>query len=599
MDAIHQILRNIPLFRSLTDSEIDILRTAGKYELIAKGKKIDLKKVKSFGIVISGMFDISRTNGDYFYLAPGSFFGDIPFINNRHQGVLRAVSDSEIIRIDPADIYRLLLSSFRGMRGFIKNLRKMGMEISEMGKETGSGTRIITVYSRSRDSGKSIFSSILGLVLSGHGDTLLLDASYDGNSLFSIFEKELIQALSQKPDGLDMSDLYIEKRIIKIEEGLSLLNMASGSRVRVNPDIISPVLFLLSKKYKYIVIDLSDSDTDLRNRILSLSDVIFPIIKSIKERESLYSIFDNVLREGQRVYYTLNRYYAKEVGSFEGGYVLADLEFNKKETIKTNLTDYTTKSSEQAKENEFINLILSKKTGLVLQTNLITSVFSAGFINSLYQSDLKIDFFYSSSWSYIITALFLMSGKEDFEDNFIKFFSESRINGFLDITFPEEYIFKNSKIYRYMHDLAGSDRIESFKCIPVAMLMDNNRNRRICSTGYIKDLITASFLIDPVFDPLEISGSYYNSGYPLTVKAGDILRTDIDEVIYVSLRKDLSRLNEVKLLKFYKSFTDNLYFSHTAEESNCADRVIILETAQTEYNLKDLLAYTEPGADKK
>ena len=73
-----------------------------------------------------------------------------------------------------------------------------------------------------------------------------------------------------------------------MDDGLDLVNVAFGSKVKVNPDILSPLLFMLSKEYRYIVIDCGDDDPGLRDRVIGLSDRIFTMVKNKRDIRSLY-----------------------------------------------------------------------------------------------------------------------------------------------------------------------------------------------------------------------------------------------------------------------------------------------------------------------
>ncbi len=600
MDNIHQNLQNNPLFCHLTDREVTSLANIGKIESITKGKKLELKNLNSFAIVISGMFEFeSPVKRDVIYLTPGAFFGEKPFTGKKRKGFVRAVTDSEILLFDVAELYNFFLSSYKGLKGYIKNINKMGFEITEPAKEHfGNGSKIITVYSSDKDSGNSIFSAFLGLSISEHGKTIILDASSHGTSIFNIFERDLSPAISQKEDEDASTDQFINDRIANIDENLSLINITSGSKVKVNPDIISPVLFFLSKTYKYIIIDLSDYDKEFRNGIFCFSDIVFTLIKRVKDRGALYDLFDMTLTGGQRVYYVMNRFYAKGVGTFEGGYIFDELEFNKDESIISNLCRHVKDNP----ENEFVRIVTSKRTGLVVQTNLLESVFNIALFNALHKAEINIDLLYSSSWSFFIASLFLLSNDySEFEKNVLKVFSEERINSFLDITFPNEFVFKNSKIFKYARDIAGDKRIEIYRTLPMVMLTDQeSEQRRIFSTGQFKDLISASFILFPVFESFEIAGKFYNSGFPFNrVKPEDLFRTDVNEIIYAKVKNE-GRLmfGENKALPFYKRYIDHLYLSRSPDNTNyAADRTIDIDVNVKEYNLDEIQRVSEDIAN--
>ncbi len=609
---IPYIFQNIPFFSHLTLREIQSLCASAGTKRIIKGEKIDLRKNHLFGIIIDGMFETGqRVRGDGFYLLPGSFFGEAPFTISKQAGIISAVVNSTVALLAPGDIYRALLLSFKGLKGYIKNIKRNGFEIAGTGNDfLKCGSKVIAFFSPYHNAGNSTLAAMAGLLFSRYGNTIILDASHSGNSIFNMFGKDMPPAISQKkgdasppgdesPKGDASSyeddaskDKFIYDRIVNAGENLSLLNISAGSRIKVNSEILSPVIFLLSRKYKYIIIDHSDYTNDFTNRILAVSDIVFPVLKSMKDRSAVYAILDSALKDGQRAYYILNRYFAKNVGTFEGGYMLEDLEIPKKEKNIQSLKNHIESGNKQKVFDRLADLVNTEKTGLVVQTNLANSVLLAGFFSLLYEKEIKITQTYSSSWSYLITALFLLcKDQEEFENNILRFFSESRINNFLEITFPEEHVYKNARIYNFACDFAGDKRLEHYSVLASALLADRHSGeRRIFSTGYVRDIFTASFILD-IFEPQRIANSDFHSGFSSGyVKPDDLLRTDINEIrcLSVSNRQRL-RPGDKKLSKFYKGYVNGLEEKYNYAEFPKTAEDFIIDADVERYNIKEIL----------
>jgi hypothetical protein len=590
---IPYILQNIPFLSHLNDIEIQALCAIVQTKSVPKNEKIDIKKIKSFGMVAEGVFELGqRVRGDKLYLAPGSFFGEIPFAVSHHAGIIKAVKDSVIILINPAEMYKTLLGSYKGLKGYIKNIKDNGFDIIDSGNECFKRkSKVITVYSQYYNSGNSILGTLLGLILSARDSVIILDASYGGNSIFNIFQKDLPHAVSQKADEGATDDKFIFDRIINISENLSLLNISSGSKIKINPDILSPIIFILSRKYKYIIIDHSDYKKDFTNRILGISDIVLPVIKSIKDKSIFHDVLDSALKDGQRVYYILNRFYEKSIGTFEGGYILEDLGIDKKDNLLTNLKSILESNKPKVFE-ELTELITRERTGLTIQTNLTNSVFLAGFFSTLYEKDIKVDTIYSSSWSYLITLLYILNGeRNEFESNFLKLFTEEKIKSHLEVTFPDEHVYKNGRIYNYADELAGDKRIEHYSMLPIAMLADHESgSTRMFSTGFIRDIFTASFMLD-IFEPKKIANGFYNSGYPSNyVKPENLLRTDIDIIRSVSINnKKKLNFGEKKVSKFFKGYLDRLNSEYIFPAFSKSKNDFIINVDADKYNVKEIL----------
>lgn len=600
MDYIHQILRSIPLFYPFTDKELASLRGRGIVERIPKGRVLDLKNINSFAAVIKGVFEFeSSIKRDALYLFPGAFFGEMPFITKRLRGSVRAMADSEILLFNTGEVYRYFFSVYRGLKGYIRNIKKTGFEMSDPAREHfGNGCRIISVFSKTSGSGKSVFSAFLGMSVSEAASVIIIDASGPGKSVFDIFNHPAPPPVSQKSVEGASSDQMISEAIVKIDKNISLLNFSSGASVKADLEIVSPVLFYLSRIYKYIIIDLSNSDREFAERVLSLSDKIFCMLRSGEEKSLYFDLFDSVLAECQRVYYVINKFYAKGTGSFEGGYIFDDIK-TADESLMSGVGNYALGKG----DSEIIRLVTSKKTGLVLDANVFEAVLYLPLFYALSNSNRNIDFIYSSSWSFVISAIYVQADfYSDFEKKVSRIFSRERIRSLLDITFPDLYVYKNSKIHRFFREVTGDRRIESYRTIPAAALSDaETGERRMFSTGFFSDLITASFCLYPAFDSFDIGGrKYHNNYYTDITRPQDLFRTDIDEIIFAEVvNKKHLNFPDSGILSYYKNNIDNLNRMRPYASSDyAADKKIEIETDVAEYDPEMIFRMVEDLSKK-
>jgi len=536
MNVTGTILANIPIFRHCLDDEIGQLRLIGKPVFVKQGHQFDMKKINSFYVVLSGIFEIeSMGKTDVVYLAPGSFFGTIPFTENRQTGRVRALVDSNLMIFSVEDLYRFFLMSYKCLRGYLNTIGRMGFAVSDIGKKYfGGSSRVITVYSPFPQSGKSFLAALLGVSLRKSGRTVVLDLSFGGSSIFNLFEKKAAAPLSHRTEDSPAFEQIISERMERVDDGLDLLNVAFGSKVKVNPEILSPLLFMLSKEYRYIVIDCGDDDAGLRDRVFGLSDRIFTMVKNRKDVRQLYGIYDATVREGQRVYYVLNELYAGDVKDFAGGLVLPRFE------AAGESGEYARLAACAGGEAlaPIVSQVTAKRSALVLETGLLNSLFYGGFLSALNKTGKSYDLMYTSAYGYIVLSLFLLSGgKTEFRKRMEQFFSEDRLNRLLDITFPADCVFKNNAVAKLAGDVCGDSRIETFRHLPVVMTgQDGADDRRMFSTGYLRDAVAASFSLYPIFEQTEIAGRRYHSGYPdYRVRVEDLFRVDVDEVACVSV----------------------------------------------------------------
>jgi len=560
MDLFSKILLNMPLFRHCTREELDSLRKICRTSRITRGQEFDLKKLNSLNIIIRGIFEIEiHGKTDCIYLTPGSFFGSLPFSTIRNFGKIKAKTDAELFVFALEDLYKFFLSYYKALRGYLQSISMLGIEISSAGKDLHTNnSSVITVFSEHGNSGKTLFSSLLGYTLSKDEKTIILDMSYSGNSLFNIFEKKITPALSQKQLENSSNEEFIYERIENVSESLSLLNVVFGSQVKVDPDILPPLLFLLSKKYKYIIIDLSNTDTELRDRALNLSDTIYALLKKPKDSASLFQLMDSTVTQFPRVYYVVNRHFAGESKSLEGGFSWESVPVNRDLPV---LDSFSRITENDKSGMEYMKLPLKPKRGIVLQGTLFDSIAYAGLCNAMMQSNMECTTLYSSAFSYFIIACYLLNQDEkSFLKEIQRFYSGDISTTILDITFPEENMFRNNRIIKFCGDIAGNSRIEHFNTTPLMLGANTGNNKRIFSTGYLRNLLAISFVMPTIFEPIKSHGSLYANGYPLYQPApSDLFRTDTRNIIFSYTTGHNRHIRKGKTVNFYDKYLEQIY----------------------------------------
>jgi predicted acylesterase/phospholipase RssA len=599
MDVYTRIIGSVPLFRHCNDDEIGSLMKLGRLSVIRKGQTFDLKKISSFNVVVDGIFEIEALGRtDIVYLAPGSFFGNVPFTDNRLRGTIRAMVDSTLMLFPHDELYRFFLLSFKCLRGFIRTTQKMGFEMSGTASRfTGKTTSVIAVYSGERGAGTTLLSSALGLALGEKGKTIILDMSYGGDSVFTLFDRKITSPVSQKMEDDDSARALVEDRLEKVSDSLDILNIAHGSKVRVAGDILHPILFVLSQTYRYVVLDLSDDDAALRDSCFGVSDSILCLLTQAKKKSDFYHLADSVLRDFQRVYYVLNGYHSKSAKSFTGGYIL---ERARASSGGGTLPEALAKGDGVGGIRASVE---GRRNALVLESGYLNAAFMGGVLNALRKRETTYDLCYSSSLGYIVAALSHLCGdEEDFTARYAEFFQEERFNSFLDITFPDGYLFRQGGISKFADEVCGKTRIEDLHSLPAVLLGETvNGGRHIFSTGYFRDMVAASFLQHPLFEAREIAGKRYGSGFPgIRVRAEDLFRTDSGEVLYVSVNNSLDLgFPRGKVLPLFRDCMGTYLREGMADStSELADRNLQLSVSEKDLRPEKILRISEDLANK-
>lgn len=594
MYNIEQIIRSNPLFRHISVEEFPALVKIIRLSSLKKGQIFDVKKNNSLNIIINGIFEIEGSGrSDIVYLSPGSFFGNLPFSDNRHRGSVRALTDSIIAVMDADELVKFFFKSFKTLRGYLRIIEKLGFGLSGFGLDfTRKNSRVISVFGIESLSGKTFLTSAIASALSLKGETLILDLSYKGDTVFNYFGSRIYPPLSQKETGALDTEKFLSDRIVDAGNGISLLNITHDSKVRVNPDIVQTVILILSKKYKYILLDISNEDEDLRKSAFAISDIIYAVLKKRSSLDLYYRLFDEELSNAQSVHYVLNEFYSGNSGETHGELILPRFDYSRD-------GDFTARLKEISASEKIIEIsgFASKiRKASVFDSKFLDSLFYAGFLNAAQSLNTGFDCTYASSFSYMISALFSASrGEADYIKLLKKIFTGERINKYLDVAFPNDFVFDLSGIKKSADDIFGRSRIEMFKNSPWAMLGENAASgKKIISTGFMSDAFISSFCISPIFNEAVVSGKKYNCGLPY-FKPGpdDLLISGFDEIYHIMVvNSENLAFRDSRILNFYKKILSH-YDVNENSYSPASDKNILLEVSERDIKIDRIVKVSE------
>jgi predicted acylesterase/phospholipase RssA len=250
-----------------------------------------------------------------------------------------------------------------------------------------------------------------------------------------------------------------------------------------------------------------------------------------------------------------------------------------------------------------VSLVTKKDRALVLETGLLNALFYGGLFGALQEAGQSFDLLYTSSYGYIVAVLSLLSGSEgEFKKRMDHFFSEDRMSKLLDVTFPTDHVFKNDSVLKLAGEVCGSARVETFHELPVAMLGQNGTSgRRLFSTGYLRDILAASFCLYPVFEEVPILDGRYNAGYPgYRVRAEDLFRIDVDETVCVSVQNGMKpAYRDGKLMSFFTRYLDFVgEYVADGTTSDLSDESIMIEVSEKDVRPGKIMDISREISDK-
>lgn len=580
MDALSDILRRVPLFRHASDDEILRLAALGTLSVTRKGHTFDLKRVNTFNVVVRGIFEIEALGKtDIVYLSPGSCFGTVPFTENRHRGVIRAMVDSTLLMIAAEDLYRFFFTAYRCLRGYLRTAGHLGFELTAAGRSyAGAAGTVVAVHGPDAGAGRTLASALLGLGLRGRGRTIVLDCSFSGTSVFSLLGQRLTAPLAHRSDDHGAAERLVTERIERVDDRLDVMNVSFGAHVAADPDILEPLLFLLGRTYDFVIMDCAPGDNPLALRALELADRVIALVPRPKDVRRCFALYDGHLRDGQQVSYVVNEY-GGTVRSVTGARILPRFEAPGDEGIAA----WTAALAASEPLADLVDVVAARRRALVLESNLYDALFMAGFFIALGEAGKEFDIVYGSALSFAVAALWMTGGGGELVSLMERFFGDDRLPRLLDVAFPDAHVFRNNALARLAGEVAGGRRLEMFASLPVARCGEAGlAGSRLFSTGDLGQVLAASLVLYPIFEQIDIAGSRYHAGFPQTrTRVEDLFRTDAVQVTYLSVNNRPGLVPAAgRALPFYTDFTAYLLRGlHDDKESDLADRNLVIDVS--------------------
>ncbi|MGL4368377.1 MAG: hypothetical protein ACRCUT_01700, partial [Spirochaetota bacterium] len=446
------LIEQSPCFPHLTDKDARLLLPVSCEIPFLRGERIDLRNSRKVFFVSSGLFrtESALNRGESVIFGAGSVLGNLPFSDEIPRGVLTAVTPATAFAVDCDDLTRVLVSSFRTARGYLRLLGKFSESMSAPAKAMADTRPRIVTVTGSRKAGKTLSAILLASELSKKGNTILLDLSVSGTSLFDYFQCRLLPPLSQKKAGL-MSDSFLEERITQVRSGLDILNLSFGAKVAVDAGILSPVLFYLSRSYKYLVIDCGADDPAMTAEALSCSDFACIVPSGKKELLRLRSACDRALCDGQELFVCENRKLSRRTG-VPGDMALSAVSIHDEGGICAAMDSVSDGAA------GVVERICGHKTLYLLPDKGVSSLSYSGLFAEL--SGKSNSSALISSWGGICMSFYSFLSAKDAEKAIISFFSEERLRQICTPVFPKEYLYPAQGVAHALGSIPHDVRLE-------------------------------------------------------------------------------------------------------------------------------------------
>lgn len=574
-------IKSLPYFSHLNFVEVDLLLKQSISIHVEPGKDF-LADKESLYVMLDGFSSLYSVFSEDpgMTIAPGSFFGSLPFLENDKKIRIKSLTGSSFLRIPLISIYRLIALNYKAGRGFFRAVDELkGISHKEQSSGSSKNTSvIISVTSVGRGSGKTLMSSILAVSLEARGKVLILDLSFNGKTAASLFCFSPKPAVSQKNEA-ESEDL-LGKSVSAVSQNIDYLNVTNGSLICPNPEIIKVIIARFSKDYQYILMDIEDFNNYTMGMGIGISDFVFFLIKNPADFKKIYSLIDNYANDGQRICYVPNKLFLPRMKANYDNISLEKLD------TSTGLSyQYLKNLCDNGIFEKIVNYICDKKETLVLNSGIHEAPMFSFLFKDLYKNRQKFGLIASSGIPFIISSLFsIIEDEDDFIKNVDELFKSERINYLLDIKFPDESIIKLGKIKSYFKYLVGKKRLENQSIKIMGLFNDGENRSRLFTAGNFAGLMSASFSVFPLVESCQTSGGTLHSGYPYNYFNSSVLRRyNVGKITSIFL-KNSSAVLEKKLLKIYDNYVDFLlpdFFSLASKDRNI---VIDMDTNDVSMN---------------
>ncbi len=484
-----------------TEKALSAASSSSDEIMIQKNKIFSCDDDKYFYIVKTGLLinldNLDKKQGQYF--PAYSFFGSLPFVESKNKIKLTAAVNSVVYRIEVSRILQVFIEDVKLYKAYLNFLKRNSIDLKSAYQSiTQLKNRIISVSSSEKGAGKSLFTSLLAKNISASIKTLVIDLSYGGISVFEYFGLQIISPAAEKENSESKIDLSL--RMTAVNDKLSILNMTNTSKVNLNLDVLSHLLFKLLHQYDCILMDVDSSHEDLQEKAFSLSDAVIVLIG--KKNENNFSIIDRFCSRGQDVYLINNNYLSKR-SVVEGFYQF--------DSINVKNDNFTEISDEHVQMNVFKalkNEVYRKKSALVLNTSNLSTAYYSGMFRYFFHEKIFFDFIAADFLGAVNAMFFLNSENYAQYVKLVKdFFRMEKLKVLSEVTYPENHVYSIEKFEKYFSGIFSSKRMEFNNSKLISYFKSERAENSIKTCGLLSKIASANVSINPFFQKTDNFGS--------------------------------------------------------------------------------------------
>lgn len=534
------LLKYIPLFSSLSRSQLNLIAEKAKFIEFKKGELVykENEPADSFYVLISGRvraFSLAPDGGEktFAYLHKGNYFGEISLLTTGlHSATIKVENDCILLRIEKKNFQEIL----KKIPSLVVELsRVLSLRLKERDHRSAfskEGT-IIAIYSTVSQVGKSMLAVNLAasLIKETKKEVLLLDFNPGQEGLEAIlkFSQPIPKCNLNTVEFL--TSAKVDTKICQHHTGFNLLRIPHSSTAPVPKDSIAPLLGQLTNRFRYIIIDLPLNFDGVIINSLIQADFIYLITNYSPDGfeqvklllEKLNVEINNV---GQKVRIIINEVsrlavpISMQEKLLETYNIYATLPF-------TPIIESYTKakgipfviSNPQATYSKAIRRMAREigevRIGLALSSGAAFGLAHIGVLKVFEREKIPVDVIVGSSIGAMIAAFWAI-GKtaqelENIASDFTKVF---RLVSLLDITpLPRRGFMRGSQVFKFLKSILKNKTFRNTH-LPLKIVCSdfNTRQKIVLEEGSLAEAVRASISIPGVFQPVKKNDIFYIDG---------------------------------------------------------------------------------------
>jgi NTE family protein len=568
MKSISQdlIIKEIPLFTSLSSSERNIIRERSSLVEYKKGQVIysEGSSPSAFYCVVLGRVVIytQDPHGNKTileYLHRGKYFGIISLLTNEpHSVTAQAINDCLLLVIKKND-FDFILQRIPRLAIDLSQMLSRRLKRKDIHQKTIFESSIISVFSSYSQSGKTVYALNLGLSLNQEARKSVV--------ILDILPQEKIHSLPHRleikePPILDLCRQDIEDVntlkdfILKSRFGIDLACFYYSDDNEPCVRRLMGFLSLLVNDYHYIILDLPSLMDRSIFSILNQSDIIH-ILTSPEpiDLKRTYNLIERLKAEfnfnEDKIKVVINEYKFSKLTHDEHTEILGKNVFATLPKIDFEASDriiLDRPDCEYAKAVRRISRQLSESlVGLVLGVGVGYGFCHIGVLKVIEQEKIPIDIIAGSSVGAIIAGLWV-TGKSS--DEILEVAGEFRepkyIWGLIDLTFPLIGFIKGNKLQKFLKKYFGNKTFYDAK-IPLKVIASDVKRKepRVFDKGLLVDAIMASCAMPGVFTPFRFKEEMlFDGGIINPLPTETLFEMGVKKIIAVNVtpsREDIIR----------------------------------------------------------